>query len=125
MPPVSGSTTAFRRDDVAVVAARAERTLIIVARHDRLVDVERLKEVIATLPDLQVFTDSDQGHGWNEEAVHRQLEVLKAFFGNCHENGHGGGHAIAAGVPANGAANGSGRERPALRDTVTIPLTHA
>ena len=116
----------LRRDDVDVVAARAERTLIIVARHDRLVDVERLKEVIATLPNLQVFTDSDQGHGWNEEAVHRQLEVLKAFFGNCHGNGHAnGGQAVASGRPVNGAANGLGHGRPALRDTVSIPLTRA
>jgi pimeloyl-ACP methyl ester carboxylesterase len=116
----------LRRDDVDVVAARAERTLIIVARHDRLVDVERLKEVIATLPNLQVFTDSDQGHGWNEEAVHRQLEVLKAFFGNCQENGHAnGGQAVASGPPVNGAANGLGHGRPALRDTLSIPLTHA
>ena len=77
----------LRRDDVDVVAARAERTLIIVARHDRLVDVGKLKGLIATLPGLHVFTDSDQGHGWNEAAVHRQLEVLKEFFGNCHGNG--------------------------------------
>ncbi|MGA8635509.1 MAG: hypothetical protein WB805_11695, partial [Candidatus Dormiibacterota bacterium] len=72
------------------------------------------------------FTDSDQGHGWNEEAVHRQLEVLKAFFGNCHENGHAnGGYAVAAGATENGATHGAGHGRPALRDTVTIPLTHA
>ncbi|MGA8417282.1 MAG: alpha/beta hydrolase [Candidatus Dormiibacterota bacterium] len=116
----------LHRDDVDVVAARAERTLIIVARHDRLVDVERLKDVIATLPDLQVFTDSDQGHGWNEEAVHRQLEVLKAFFGNCHGNGHtNGSQVVASGVSANGAANGASHGRPSLRDTVSVPLSHA
>jgi hypothetical protein len=68
------------RDDVDVVAARAEATLIIVARHDRLVDVERLKGLIARLPDLHVYIDGDQGHGWNEAAVHRQLEVLRDFF---------------------------------------------
>jgi hypothetical protein len=27
-----------------------------------------------------VFTDSDQGHGWNEAAVRRQLEVLRDFL---------------------------------------------
>jgi hypothetical protein len=68
------------RDDVDVVLARAEATLIIVARHDRLVDVDRLRGLIARLPDLHVFIDSDQGHGWNEAAVHRQLEVLRDFL---------------------------------------------
>jgi hypothetical protein len=73
-------TDCLVRDDVDVVVARAEATLIIVARHDRLVDVERLCGLIARLPDLHVFTDSDQGHGWNEAAVHRQLEVLRDFL---------------------------------------------
>jgi hypothetical protein len=115
----------LRRDDVDVVAARAERTLIIVAHHDRLVDVERLKELIAKLPDLQVFTDSDQGHGWNEAAVHRQLEVLKAFFGNCHGNGRANGQVAVAPLSINGVANGGSHGRPALLDTVTIPLSPA
>jgi hypothetical protein len=108
-----------------VVAARVERTLIIVARHDRLVDVERLKALIATLPDLHVFTDTDQGHGWNEAAVHRQLEVLKDFFGNCHGNGSNGRHASNPSVVANGANGSAVHGRPALRDTVTAPLSSA
>ena len=117
----------LRRNDVDVVAARAERTLIIVARHDRLVDVERLKGLIAKLPDLHVFTDTDQGHGWNEAAVHRQLEVLKDFFGNCHGNGNGanGSHAAGHAPTANGSNGNNGSAahgRPALRDTVTLPL---
>jgi pimeloyl-ACP methyl ester carboxylesterase len=110
----------LRRDDVEVVAARAERTLIIVARHDRLVDVDRLKELIATLPGLKVFTDSDQGHGWNEAAVHRQLEVLKDFFGNCEGMAAGRVHDPALSLVSNGSPV---HGRPALRDTVTIPLS--
>jgi hypothetical protein len=110
----------LRRDDVEVVAARAERTLIIVARHDRLVDVDRLKELIVTLPRLRVFTDSDQGHGWNEAAVHRQLEVLKDFFGNCEGMAAGRVHDPATSLVPNGSAV---HGRPALRDTVTIPLS--
>jgi pimeloyl-ACP methyl ester carboxylesterase len=110
------------RDDVDVVAARAERTLIIVAHHDRLVNVERLKELIATLPDLQVFTDTDQGHGWNEAAVHRQLEVLKAFFGNCHESG---GHGLHAPERSRVTTGSSVQGRTALRDTATRPLSPA
>jgi pimeloyl-ACP methyl ester carboxylesterase len=110
------------RDDVDVVAARAERTLIIVAHHDRLVNVERLKELIATLPDLQVFTDTDQGHGWNEAAVHRQLEVLKAFFGNCHESGGNSPHAPDRSLVTAGS---SVQGRTPLRDTATRPLSPA
>jgi pimeloyl-ACP methyl ester carboxylesterase len=115
----------LRRDDVDVVAARVERTLIIVARHDRLVDVERLKTLIATLPDLHVFTDTDQGHGWNEAAVHRQLEVLKSFFGNCHGNGSNGSHASSASVVTNGTNGSAVHGRPALLETVTAPMSSA
>jgi hypothetical protein len=82
--------------------------------------------LIAKLPDLQVFTDSDQGHGWNEAAVHRQLEVLKAFFGNCQGNGHAAnGQAAIAPLSTNGAAHGAPYGRPTLLDTVTIPLSPA
>ncbi|MHB8487746.1 MAG: alpha/beta fold hydrolase [Candidatus Dormibacteria bacterium] len=112
----------LRRDDVDVVAGRAEATLIIVARHDRLVDVDRLKELIATLPRLQVFTDSDQGHGWNEAAVHRQLEVLKDFFGNCDGSATNGIHDPVVSLATNGSTI---HGRSALRDTVTLPLSPA
>ncbi len=106
----------LHRDDIDVVAGRAKRTLIIVARHDRLVDVERLKGLIAELPDLQVYTDCDQGHGWNEAAVHRQLAVLQAFFNVTALSGtrHTGA------INGNDAPNGPGK--PRLRDTVEVTL---
>ena len=107
----------LRRDDIDVVAARAKRTLIIVARHDRLVDVDRLKGLIAEMPDLQVFTDCDQGHGWNEAAVHRQLEVLQAFFNVAALSGARHKGAIKS---TDDAPNGPGK--PRLRDTVEIRL---
>jgi pimeloyl-ACP methyl ester carboxylesterase len=120
----------LRRDDVAVVAARADATLIIVARHDRLVDVDRLKGLIAKLPDLHVFTDSDQGHGWNEAAVHRQLEVLKDFFGNCADVAPVDPPATPAhasnGSNGNGAHHANGvtpAPAPMLRDTVEVTLS--
>jgi hypothetical protein len=69
-----------------------------------------------------VFTDSDQGHGWNEAAVHRQLEVLKAFFGNCEGGAPVGGHNPAPSLVTNGSA---AHGRPALRETVTIPMSTA
>jgi pimeloyl-ACP methyl ester carboxylesterase len=70
----------LRRDDVDFLAARTGPTLIIVAGHDRLVDVDRVRGLIGSLPNVHIFTDDDQGHGWNEAAVHRQLEVLRNFF---------------------------------------------
>ncbi|HUZ68717.1 MAG TPA: alpha/beta hydrolase [Candidatus Saccharimonadales bacterium] len=136
----------LHRDDVEVVAARAAATLIIVANHDRLVDVERLKVLIARLPDLHVYTDSDQGHGWNEAAVHRQLAVLQDFFngGGCGRNGSSAAHAVMSaddrahangktaknGKPAtNGKASANGKTTapgpvvPGLLDTVEITFS--
>jgi pimeloyl-ACP methyl ester carboxylesterase len=136
----------LRRDDVDLVAARAAATLIIVARHDRLVDIDRLKGLIAKLPDLHVFTDSDQGHGWNEAAVHRQLEVLQDFFngGGCGRNGSNadyrktatngktalngknGAYGKTASNGKNGANGKSGAPGalvPSLLDTVEITLS--
>jgi pimeloyl-ACP methyl ester carboxylesterase len=126
----------LRRDDVDVVAARAAATLIIVARHDRLVDVERLKCLIAKLPDLNIFTDSDQGHGWNEAAVHRQLQVLQDFFNggaSNRTNGHNGsnGHHSSNGYHSsnghngngNGAGGASGAAAPSLRDMVEVTIS--
>jgi hypothetical protein len=113
-----------------VVAARSNATLIIVARHDRLVDVDRLKGLIAKLPDLHVFTDSDQGHGWNEAAVHHQLEVLKDFFGNCADVAPV--HRVDNPVHAANGSNGNGAHHangvttaiaPILRDTLEVRLS--
>jgi hypothetical protein len=47
---------------------------------ERLVDVNRLGERIVSPPNVRMFIDGDQGHGWNEGAVHRQLEVLRDFY---------------------------------------------
>jgi len=113
----------LRRDDVDVVAARAEATLVIVARHDKLVDVERLKCLIAQLPDLHVFTDSDQGHGWNEAAVHRQLEVLRDFFNGGESGSNRTAHNATNGHNgANGHNGHASSPAPSLRDTVEVTL---
>ena len=122
----------LRRDDVDVVAARAKATLVIVARHDKLVDVERLKCLIAKLPDLHVFTDSDQGHGWNEAAVHRQLEVLRDFFNGeesrgigGHHNGrnaHNGANGHNGGNRHNGTNGAANSPAPSLGDAVEVTL---
>jgi pimeloyl-ACP methyl ester carboxylesterase len=73
-------TDGLQRDDLEFLAARTEPTLIIVARQDRLIDVARLPGLLVNLPNVRMFIDDDQGHGWNETAVRRQLEVLRNFF---------------------------------------------
>ena len=126
--PASGSTTAFagttsRWWPLELIEPSSSSPGTIDS-----VDVDRLKGLIATLPDLHVFTDSDQGHGWNEAAVHRQLEVLKEFFGNCHgtangSNGSNGSHEPAHALVRNGT-NGAAHGRSVLRDAVTLPAVH-
>jgi hypothetical protein len=70
----------MRRDDLDLLAARTGTTLINCRWEERLVDVNQLGERIVSPPTVRVFIDGDQGHGWNEAAVHRQLEVLRDFL---------------------------------------------
>jgi pimeloyl-ACP methyl ester carboxylesterase len=71
---------ALRRDDVTLLAARINPTLIIVSRQDRLVNVARLHRLLAGMAHVQIFVDEQGGHGWSEGAVRRQIDVLRAFF---------------------------------------------
>jgi pimeloyl-ACP methyl ester carboxylesterase len=72
----------LNRDDFAVIEGRTRPTLIIVAQNDRLVEVERLRMVIESLPHVSLMVDREGGHGWSEGAVRRHLEVLRPFFGD-------------------------------------------
>lgn len=71
---------ALRRDDLGLVAAHRDPTLMIVARNDRLVHVPRLEQIIASLPQATLCIDDEAGHGWSAGAVRRQLVLLQAFF---------------------------------------------
>jgi pimeloyl-ACP methyl ester carboxylesterase len=69
-----------RRDDLDALLARRRPTLVIVAARDHVVDVERLRSLVTGHPNIELFVDAEQGHGWNSEAVHRQLGVMRDFF---------------------------------------------
>jgi hypothetical protein len=70
----------LRRDDVDFLAARTGTTLLNSRWEERLVDVNRLGERIVSPLNVRMFIDGDQGHGWNETAVHRELEVIRNLF---------------------------------------------
>jgi 2-hydroxymuconate-semialdehyde hydrolase len=70
----------LRRLDVDALAARTEPTLIVAAADDRIVDVEALRTLALRLPAVQLAVIEEAGHGWNEEYVRRQLDVLTAFL---------------------------------------------
>lgn len=67
-------------EDLQTIVSRAGRTLIIVAAHDQVVDVQGLQRLIEGHPNITLFIDRDQGHGWNQAAVERQLGVMLRFF---------------------------------------------
>ena len=70
-------TDALHRDDLRVVRRRAQRTMIIVPEHDRLVNVERLRGLVRSLARVDLMVDDLGGHGWSPEAVVRHLQVMR------------------------------------------------
>jgi len=70
----------LRRRDVETLAARAGPTLVLAAAEDRIVDVAALDGLAARLPRVQLAVIEEAGHGWNEEFVRRQLDVIGAFL---------------------------------------------
>ena len=81
----SGAAREWLRDgmrsrDLAFLRGRSEPTLVIVAAHDQVVDVEGLRKLLAACPSASLFVDQQQGHGWNHEAVQRQLGIMEDFF---------------------------------------------
>ena len=70
----------MRSRDLAFLKGRSEPTLVIVAAHDQVIDVEGLRRLLADCPNASLFVDHKQGHGWNQEAVRRQLGIMLDFF---------------------------------------------
>ena len=69
-----------RSRDLATLRSRALPTLVIVAAHDQVVDVPGLRRMVADCPSITLYIDREQGHGWNQAAVERQLSVMQEFF---------------------------------------------
>lgn len=70
----------MRNGDAGTLLNRRFPTLVIVAAHDQVVDVAGLQRMIAPCPAVTLFVDKEQGHGWNQAAVQRQLGVMMEFF---------------------------------------------
>jgi len=65
------------REDLEIIRTRARPTMIIVPQHDRLVNVERLRQMIDPLPNVELVVDGQGGHGWSPDAVVRHLAVMR------------------------------------------------
>jgi pimeloyl-ACP methyl ester carboxylesterase len=70
----------IRHGDAEALFSRAGHTLVIVGAHDQVVHVEGLRRLLAERPNISLFVDEEQGHGWNHAAVQRQLAVMMRFF---------------------------------------------
>jgi pimeloyl-ACP methyl ester carboxylesterase len=65
---------------LAALLDRQRPTLVVVAQQDHLINASRLASLVGTNPNIRVVTDTGQGHGWNGEAVQRQLGLMQSFF---------------------------------------------
>ena len=70
----------MRHGDLELLLTRCRPTLVIVAGRDQVLDVARLQQLLQTCSNVRVFIDSEQGHGWNQAAVRRQLGVMMDFL---------------------------------------------
>ena len=82
----SGAARQWLRDgmqhgDLELLLTRERPTLVIVASHDQVIDVARLRQLLTKCSNVRVYIDSEQGHGWTQAAVQRQLGVMSEFLG--------------------------------------------
>ena len=71
---------AMQRDDLAQVRGSGRPTLILVAEHDRIVNVRRLQKAVGGVPDMSFDVIRQAGHAWSPELSRRQRELLAAFL---------------------------------------------
>jgi pimeloyl-ACP methyl ester carboxylesterase len=70
----------LRRDDLAQVRGSGNPTLILVAEHDRIVDVPRLEAAVAGIPAVAFDVIRQAGHAWSPELSRRQRALIAAFL---------------------------------------------
>jgi pimeloyl-ACP methyl ester carboxylesterase len=70
----------LRRDDLAQVRGSGNPTLILVAEHDRIVNVPRLKAAVAGAPTVAFDVIRQAGHAWSSELSRRQRSLIAAFL---------------------------------------------
>lgn len=71
---------ALRRNDFAQVFGSGNPTLILVAEHDRIVNVPRLASAVAGAPDVSFDIIRQAGHAWSPELSRRQRALIAAFL---------------------------------------------
>jgi pimeloyl-ACP methyl ester carboxylesterase len=71
---------ALRRNDFAQVFGSGNPTLILVAEHDRIVNVPRLASAVAGAPDVSFDVIRQAGHAWSPELSRRQRVLIAAFL---------------------------------------------
>jgi pimeloyl-ACP methyl ester carboxylesterase len=71
---------ALRRDDLAQVRGSGRPTLILVAEHDRIVNVPRLETAVTGAEDVSFDVIRQAGHAWSPELSRRQRALIAAFL---------------------------------------------
>ncbi len=70
----------LHRDDLAQVRGSGHSTLILVAEHDRIVNVPRLEVAVSGVPGMSFDVIRQAGHAWSPELSRRQRELIAAFL---------------------------------------------
>ena len=70
----------LHRDDLAQVRGSGHSTLILVAEHDRIVNVPRLEVAVTGVPGMSFDVIRQAGHAWSPELSRRQRELIAAFL---------------------------------------------
>ena len=62
------------------VRGSGHSTLILVAEHDRIVNVPRLEVAVTGVPGMSFDVIRQAGHAWSPELSRRQRELIAAFL---------------------------------------------
>ncbi|HEX6538427.1 MAG TPA: alpha/beta fold hydrolase [Candidatus Dormibacteraeota bacterium] len=67
-------------DEIDVVRTGARRTLILMARHDRVIDVPRIVRTLGRQPNVELAVIDEAGHAWTDAMRLLQRDYLAAFL---------------------------------------------
>ena len=70
----------IRRDYTAFLEGWEKPALIVVAADDRLVRVERIRELARTMREAQVRVIEAAGHGWTPTLIQAQVQAIAGFL---------------------------------------------
>jgi len=63
-----------------VLAGHSHESLVIVAVKDRILDDAALRLLVSPMERVHLAPVDEAGHGWNDEFVRSQLDILSAFL---------------------------------------------